>query len=310
MNVSINTSTFAEHDLAPLKKLEKAKLSYSLNPFKRTLTEDEVIQFSHNAVGIVAGTEPLTQKVLNRLPHLKVISRCGVGIDNVDLGFAKRSGIKVFSTPDAPTDAVAELTVGVILNLLRRIIPMHENLKNKIWKKETGHLLKGKTVGIIGMGRIGRRVSALLRPFQVKIFYYDICHVKTANGLKAVSFKDLFKKSDIVTLHCAVANKAKALIGANEIKLMKKGSWLINMSRGGVVDEEALDQALRQKKITGAALDVFLKEPYEGRLKELDNVILTPHIGSYAVEARIEMETEAVNNLIQGLKALKAKELE
>lgn len=304
MKVSINTSNFAEHDITPLNKLKKARIGCSLNPFKRTLEEEEVIDLARDTIGVIAGTEPLNRRVLSQLPQLKIISRCGVGLDNVDLDYAQKQGIKVFSTPEGPTDAVAELTVGVILNLLRRIVPMHENLKSGVWKKEMGHLLKGKTVGIVGFGRIGQKVGQLLRPFNVEIFYHDLQKVKSWDGFKLVTLPNLLKRADIVTLHIAAGNSKGALIGAAQIKQMKKGSWLINMSRGGVVDEQALEAVLVSGHLAGAALDVFEHEPYTGPLRNLPQVLLTPHIGSYAVEARVKMELEAVDNLLKGLNSL------
>ena len=300
--VSINTSTFAEFDRSPLNKLERAKISFSLNPFKRTLQEEEIIELAHGAVGMIAGTEPLNARVLSRLPKLKVISRCGVGQDNVDLVYAQKNGIKVFTTPEGPTDAVAELTVGVILNLLRRVSSMHEQLKKGIWQKEMGHLLKGKTVGIVGFGRIGQKVAQLLYSFKVDVLYYDVRRIKSLRSFKAVTLPDLLKKSDIVTLHMNADNQNGSFIGALQMKQMKKGSWLINMSRGGSVDEKALYKALVTGHLSGAALDVFEKEPYHGPLAGLKQVVLTPHIGSYAKEARIQMEIEAVDNLIGALR--------
>lgn len=302
MNVSINTSTFAEHNHEPLSKLEKAKIAYSLNPFKRTLKEDEVIQAARDAIGMIAGTESLTRRVLSQLPQLKVISRCGVGIDNVDLDYAKKRGIKVFATPAAPTDAVAELTIGLMLNLLRQVLPMHQDLRIGVWKKQMGFLLRGKTVGIVGMGRIGQRLAQLLRPFKVEVLYYDIRKVRPPRGCKAVTLPFLLRKSDIVTLHIAVGNHPKLFIGASELQKIKKGSWFINMARGGAVDEQALYEVLVKGHLSGAALDVFSEEPYQGPLKDLPQVILTPHIGSYALEARVQMELEAVDNLLRGLK--------
>jgi len=302
MNVSINTSTFAEHDHEPLSKLRKAKIAYSLNPFKRTLKEDEVIQAARDAIGMIAGTESLNRRVLSQLPRLKVISRCGVGIDNVDLDYAKEQGIKVFATPAAPTDAVAELAIGLILNLLRQVLPMHQDFRSGVWKKRMGFLLKGKTVGIIGMGRIGQRLAQLLQPFKVEVLYYDIRKVRSVRGCQAVSLSFLLRKSDIVTLHIAADNHRKPFIGAAELQKIKKGSWFINMARGGAVDEQALYEALVKGHLSGAALDVFSEEPYQGPLKDLPQVILTPHIGSYALEARVQMELEAVDNLLRGLK--------
>ncbi len=302
MNVSINTATFAEYNATPLNRLKKAKIAYSLNPFKRTLKEDEVILAARDSVGMIAGTEPLNQRVLSQLPRLKVISRCGVGIDNVDLDYAQKQGIKVFATPTAPADAVAELTIGLILNLLRQVVAMSQDLKSGVWKKQMGFLLRGKTVGIIGMGRIGQKTAQLLQPFGVEVLYYDIRKVRFVSGCQAVTLPFLLRKSDIVTVHAALGHDQKSYLGSTELAKMKKGSWLINVARGGAVDEQALYDALVRGHLCAAALDVFSQEPYQGPLKNLPQVILTPHIGSYALEARVQMESEAVDNLLRGLK--------
>ncbi|MBI4823535.1 MAG: phosphoglycerate dehydrogenase [Nitrospirae bacterium] len=296
MIILITTSTFGEFDGVPLKKLKDAGLSVKTNPHGRKLTSDEVAELAKDAVGIIAGTEPLDRGVLEKLPLLKVISRCGTGLDNVDMETAKRLGIKVFNSPDAPTLAVAELTVGLIINLLRKINRMDSDLKAGKWQKKMGNLLKGKNIGIIGFGRIGRKVSELLKPFSVEVAYTD--PAVSAKDIKRLSLKDLLVWADIVTIH--ISQKETILVD-KELRLMRKGSWLINISRGGVVDEEALYELLKEGHLAGAALDVFEKEPYDGKLKGLENVILTPHIGSYALEARTRMEKEAVDNLLKGL---------
>jgi len=236
------------------------------------------------------------------LPKLKVISRCGAGLDNVDLKNAKELNIKVFSTPYGPTLAVAELTLGLMLDLLRKITVMDRELRTGVWKKQMGSLLKGKKVGILGCGRIGQKVAELLTPLEVEIAYYDICTLEGA--ILLMTKNELLSWADIITLHCSANTDGRPVIGESELKLMKDNSWLINASRGGLIDEKALLSALKKGKLSGAALDVFDNEPYEGPLRSLDNVILTPHIGSYAKEGRIQMEKDAVQNLINGLQIL------
>lgn len=302
MKVVINTSTFGTIDRKPLDLLEKEKINYSLNPFKRQLTAEEVVEICKDSVGIIAGTEPLTKDVLSKLNKLKVISRCGAGMDNVDLFYAKEKGIKVGFTPFGPTVAVAELTIGLILTLLRQKYLMNEQLKSGQWNKVMGNLLYGKNVGIIGFGRIGRKVSELLSVFGVRIAYNDL---QKNEGFEDICYKDLddlLGWSDIVCVHVSKSNETRYILDEKEFSLMKKGSWLVNCSRGGVVNEQSLYESLVSGRLSGAAIDVFEKEPYCGPLINLKNVVLTPHIGSYAKEARVEMEIEAVNNLINGLK--------
>ena len=305
MKVFISTSSFAEYDKSPLRLLESNGFEVVLNPYGRKLKPEEVVALAKGCAGIIAGTEPLTEEVLRQLPDLKAISRCGAGLDNVDVEAARKRGIAVKATPDAPTQAVAELTVALILNVLRRINFMDRQVRSGAWSKEMGGLLSGKTVGIIGLGRIGRRVTELLRPFGVKILASepkpDRKWVKE-NKVRLTSLEELLRESDIVTLHVPYTEQNRNLINAGRLKIMKRGAILINTSRGGLVDEDALYQALKSGYLGGAALDVMETEPYHGSLKELNNVTLTPHIGSYAFEARVQMEMEAAKNLIKMLK--------
>ncbi len=303
--IVVTTTSFAKHDRTPLILLEEKGFQLIFNPYGRKLNKNELVELSKDAVGIIAGTEQIDTFVLESLPKLKVISRCGIGIDNIDLDATKRRGIKVLSTPDAPTIAVAELTVGLILNLLRKINQMDTAMKNWKWEKMMGNLLFDKKVGIIGFGRIGKKVSELLVPFDCEVRYYDIRTEDEGPRTEVKGFRTdlevLLKTSDIISIHIS---SNKQIIGESEIKLIKKGAWLINVSRGGVVDENALYEALKEDCLAGAALDVFEDEPYTGPLRKLDNVILTPHIGSYALEARIEMERQAVENLLKGLEGV------
>ena len=301
----ISTSSFAEYDKTPLNLLKSGGFEVILNPHKRKLKPGEVIELAGDCEGIIAGTEPLTDDVFKQLPKLRAVSRCGVGMDNVDLKAAKKRGISVSSTPDAPTQSVAELTVALILNLLRRVNLMDRQVRSGTWGKEMGWLLSGKTVGIIGLGRIGRRVVELLRSFGVKILASEPKPDKKwveKNRVILTSLEELLKESDIVTLHIPYTEKNRNLINAAKLEIMKRGAILINTSRGGLVDEDALYHVLKSGHLSGAALDAMETEPYHGPLKELNNVILTPHIGSYALEARVRMEMEAAKNLINMLK--------
>lgn len=303
--IAITTTSFAKYDNSQIELCRKKGIEIIFNPYRRKIKSDELVELAKDAVGLIAGTELITESVLLKLPALRVISRCGAGIDNVDINAANRLGIKVFNTPDAPTLAVAELTVGLMLNLLRKVGQMDRELRNEQWQKKMGNLLYGKKVGIKGFGRVGKKVAELIRPFGCEIAYSDPFVEDGLFGLKRLSLEDLLGWADIVSIHVSVAEQ---LIGEKELKLMKKGALLVNTSRGGVVDESKLYEYLKNCYLSGAALDVFVEEPYAGPLKELDNVILTPHIGSYAMEARIEMERQAVENLLKGLRDCGIKE--
>lgn len=302
MKVLVSTSSFAQCCNEPLIMLEEAGLVVKLNPYGRNLTESEIKHMLKDYDLLIAGTEPLSREVLESAKKLKVISRCGAGVGNIDLNATEKLGIKVFSTPDAPTQAVAELTVGLILNLLRKITEMDRELKRGHWQKKMGNLLQKKRVGIIGFGRIGQKVAELLLPLGVEISYFDVSDKTCSIECKPLDLKSLLSWADIISIHSSAFAKIKPVIGSKELNLMKQGTWLLNVARGGLVDESALYTALKEGQIAGAALDVFEKEPYSGPLLDFENVILTPHIGSYAKEARVQMEIQAVENLLKGLK--------
>jgi D-3-phosphoglycerate dehydrogenase len=305
MKILTSPSSMGEISPKPFDLLRENGYEVINNPFGRKLTEDEVIDLAKDCIGIVAGVEPLTKKVMEALPQLRCISRVGVGMDNVDLEYAESKNIAVVNTPDGPTRSVAELTLAMTLSMLRRIPQADATMKSGQWKKQTGNLILDKTVGIIGLGRIGRLVAELFRGIGNPVIgfdpYVDSRWAKE-KGVTVKSFEEVISQADILTLHIP-ANKDKTpVIGEKEIAQMKEGAFLVNLSRGGVVDEKALYESLKNGKLTGAAVDVFTQEPYNGQLCELDNIILTPHIGSYAKEGKSQMETDAVNNLIHVLK--------
>jgi D-3-phosphoglycerate dehydrogenase / 2-oxoglutarate reductase len=295
--VALSVSSFGAAGPEPLDELRSAGVEILENPHGRKLSEDEVVELVREADGVIAGTEPLTEAVFEQCTRLRVISRVGVGMDNVDLAAAERRGIAVCNTPDAVTDAAAELALGGMLAALRHLSEMDAELRAGRWTRKMGSLLRGKTVGIVGLGRVGHRVAALLAPFEPRLLGHDVVQVDGFAG-EQVSLDELLSQSDVVTLHVSGGG---TLIGPGELAAMKPGAVLVNAARGGLVDEAALHEALSEGRLGGAYLDVFAKEPYEGPLTELPNVLLTPHAGSYAREARALMEQEAVRNLLEKL---------
>jgi D-3-phosphoglycerate dehydrogenase len=280
-------------------------LTVVLNPYGRKLSEEEAQKLlkDYRPVGLVAGVEPLSEGVMHNAPFLKIISRCGIGMDSVDLEAADRLGIVIANTPDAPSIPVAELTLCMILGLLREIHVADASVRKDKWERPMGRLLYGKTVGIIGCGRIGRRLAQMLKGLNCTVVGYDQADLKCSD-LQLVNLEQLMKTSDIVSLHIPYSDQTHHFMNGDRIALMKKGSYLINAARGGLVDENGLYRALTNGHLAGAALDCFEQEPYKGPLKELQNVLLTTHIGSYAREGRIMMESQAVENLIQALKEI------
>jgi len=299
MKIAITTTSFGKYDKSPLVELNSKKIEYVLNPYGRKLTKNEILDLAKDVDGIIAGTETLSDDILQKLHKIKMISRCGAGTDNIDLVAAKKLGIRVLNTPDGPTLAVAEMTVGLIINLLRKINILDKELRRGSWKKRMGNLLHGKRIGIIGFGRIGQKVAELLLPYKVEINYFDIKKLKTEIPYNPQDLDTILPWADIISIHLSNIKESSLTFNEKIIKKMKQGAFLINVARGGIVDEDALHKAIKKGHIAGAALDVFCDEPYLGPLTKLKNVILTPHIGSYALEARVEMENQAVNNLVK-----------
>ena len=300
--ILFTTSSFGKADPSVLEPLSARGLEAVLNPYGRRLSEEEVsgLLGKVNPVGIVAGLEPLTAQVLAGASGLRVISRCGIGLDNVDLEAAKELEIRVYNTPDAPTTAVAELTIGLILTLLRSISASDRSIRRGDWSRPMGRLLSEMTVGIVGCGRIGATVAGLLKGFGCEVLGCDPA-LDDHPGMEITDIEPLLARSDIVTLHLPYHLDLHHLISGDQIEMMKRGAFLINASRGGLVDETALYESLQSGRLSGAALDCFENEPYNGPLTKCENVVLTAHVGSYAREARINMEREAISNLMRGL---------
>jgi D-3-phosphoglycerate dehydrogenase len=300
--VLFTTSSFDLNNFKEIDLLNSLGFESVINPYGKRLTEDQVASLlDEDVVGMVAGLEPLTDRVLRGAKGLKVISRCGIGIDNVDTNAVGDLGIALYNTPDAPTRAVAELTLAHILSLSRRISESDRMVRNGEWQSLMGSLLSRQTVGLIGFGRIGKMVKGLLEAFGTEVIFYDK-YYKSDGQLESLSLNELLTLSDIVSVHVPYDTETHHIINADSIRLMKPGAVLINVARGGLIDEKALLEALKSGKLSGAALDCFETEPYDGPLTKLKNVQISAHMGSYAKEARSMMETEACKWLMEGLR--------
>ncbi len=298
---AISTSSFGRTDGAPLERLRRAGFEPRLNPHGRRLERDELLELVGDAEGLIAGTETLDRELLTAVPALKVVSRCGSGLDNVDLAAAAELGIAVRNTPEAPAAAVAELALAGMLDLLRRISAADRELRAGRWHKPTGRLLAGKVVGLVGLGRVGKRLVELLAPFGVTLLASDPrpdAAFAERHGVRYAGLSELLAAADVVSLHAAPAPGSGRLLDGERLALLKPSALLVNTARGGLVDEAALYHLLAAGKLGGAFLDVFEEEPYGGPLAELPATVLTPHIGSYAAETRVRMEMEAVENMI------------
>jgi D-3-phosphoglycerate dehydrogenase / 2-oxoglutarate reductase len=311
--VLITTVPFGQANRSPLDMLESHKIQYLINPLNKKLTEDELLSLVSDFDVIIAGTENISSKVMDKAKNLKMISRVGIGLDSVDLLAAERNGIIVSYTPDAPAPAVADLTMGLMYSLLRSLHKANIQLHQNKWHRYFGNRLTNCCIGIIGAGRVGSRVIRNLKALGCNnIYYYDKkVRLKEEDGEQVVfaTKEEIYNISDIISFHLPLDEETKNMITIKEIALMKKNALLINTSRGGIINEKDLYIALNDKLILGAAIDVFEQEPYTGKLMEHDNCILTSHMGSMTYDCRARMEIEATEEAIRFLtgKALESK---
>jgi len=276
-----------------------------------SIPKEELVKYVGDLDALIVRSATKVRKdMIDAAKNLKVIGRAGVGLDNIDVEYAKSNGIKVLNTPGATSISVAELTIGLILAVMRKIAYADRETRAGNWpkKKCKGIEMYGKTLGIIGIGRIGKEVAKRAKVFGMKVLYYDVYRPDEATERElGVEYRDLdtlISESDVITLHVPLLPETKHLINAERIAKMKDGAIIINAARGGIVDEEALYEALKSGKLYGAALDVYENEPLkESKLFELDNVVLTPHIGAQAKEGQTRAGIEIAQKVAEALKS-------
>jgi D-3-phosphoglycerate dehydrogenase len=297
MNVLITTSSFGED---AIHILEQSGFEVINNPYKRKITQREIVPLLDRVQGVIAGLEQYNYDILSK-SELKVISRCGSGLSNVDLDATKKLGIAVYNTPEGPTQSVAELTIGCLFTLIRDVPRVNNLMHVGKWEKTTGHLLKGMRVLLIGYGRIGKTVASILDAIGAIIIVCDpfISEEDIPENFTKVDLIEGISKADVITLH---SSGEDLMLGEKEFGLVKSGVYILNAARGSLIDEDALEKSLNSGQVAGAWLDTFEKEPYTGNLSKFSQVILTPHIGSYSIEGRRQMEIDSVKNLIKGFK--------
>jgi D-3-phosphoglycerate dehydrogenase len=271
----------------------------------RALKETEMIGLVPGMDAIVVGTDEVTAKVIKVADKLKIIAKHGVGVNNIDIEAASKRGIIVTFTPEANTNAVADLTFGLIICLARPICKANQSVKSGKWERMIGTEVWGKRLGVVGVGKIGKEVIKRAKGFNMEILAYDIYKdEKLVNKFKVqyVSLRKLLRESDFITLHLPLTLKTRKLIGEKEIKLMKRSSYVVNTARGEIMDERALYLALKEKRIAGAAVDVYTEEPpKDSPLLKLDNIITTPHLGAYTFEALRRMGLMVVEDVLRVL---------
>lgn len=312
MKAFVSTVPFAKFNQLPLELFDAAGIEYSINPLGRRLTEAELAEMIQGADILIAGTEHITDKVMASAPRLRLIARVGIGLDGIDLAAARARSIAVTYTPDAPAPAVAELTIGLMISLLRGVHTSNLEMHQRKWSRVQGRRIAEVTVGIIGAGRIGGRVIRRLSAFGTpRILVNDLRPdpvIAPNLKLEWVDKETIYRTADLISLHVPLTASTRNMIGAEQLEMMGPTSLLVNTARGGIVDESALTNALAMGQLGGAALDVFDDEPYSGMLCDEPRVLLTCHMGSMSEDCRSRMEIEAAEEAVrfaQGLELLR-----
>ena len=304
--VLIGSRSFGQRFPGHIAWLEEAGCEVLPNSMGRAYRAAELMELLPGVDAIITGTDELTAEVIYAADSLKTIAKHGVGLETIDLEAAKARGIVVSATPGTNHHSVADLTMALLLALARGVVTSHNDVRQGGWRTFYGMELLDKTLGIIGLGRIGKEVCRRAQAFGMTVIACDP-YPDTAwaaeHGVPFVALKELLARSDVVTLHAAAEMVEGPLIGAAELAQMKPTAFLINTARGALVDEEALADALRGRRIAGAGLDAFVKEPPVGSpLLELDNVVLTAHLGGRTVDAQRKQGEMCIENCLRALR--------
>ena len=303
--VLITTVPFGDKNRLPIEQLKAAGIKYLINPIGRKLKEEELVEMVSDFDALIAGTEPITDKVMSAASKLKLISRVGIGLDSIDLLAAERRGIKVSYTPNAPAPAVAELTIGLMLSLLRSVHVVNAKMHLGEWHRHFGRRIPEVTIGIIGAGRIGGRVLRRLAGFGTpRILVNDTKpNLEVAPELKLewIGKEEIYRHADLISLHIPMTVQTKNMIRREQLLMMKPDAMIINTSRGGIINENDLAEVLSTGHLNGAAIDVFDQEPYTGTLSQIDRCLLTSHMGSMSIDCRTRMEIESTEEAVRFL---------
>ena len=305
--VLVTPTSFGINDPSLCIELEDEVGEVVYNTTGRPFEADQLIKIIPGFDGYIAGLDAITRDAIFVADRLKVIARYGVGIDKVDLDGAREKGIIVTNTPNANASSVAELTVGLIIALIRQIHVANAATRAGKWPRLHGTSLEGKTVGIFGFGAIGQRVARRLQNFGCKLIAYDpYLDLEVADELKVevVTKEDIIQTSDILSLHCPAVDETRGMVNSDFLARMKPGSYFINTSRGEILNEVALYEAIQKGHLTGAALDVFSQQPPDPKnpLLNLPQVILTPHMGAHTDSATYQMGWGALQNCLAVLR--------
>lgn len=302
ITVGITTVSFSKNRKL-LSLLEEKGFNILINEAGKRFTENELIDFLNRCDVAIVGLDKINDDVLSKTGSLKAVVKYGVGLDNIDFDACEKHGVRVLHTQGVNKRSVAELALGSMLALCRNFYVSSNNHKQGLWQKDGGTQLTGKTVGIIGLGHIGQDVVSLLKPFNCRILVNDIVDKSEyckANDLTECTKQQIFAEADIITIHTPLTELTADMVNTETFALMKPSAFILNTARGGIVNEQALKQALKEGKIAGASIDAYVTEPPEDiELVKLPNLICTPHIGGNSAEAVEAMGLAAIDNLIK-----------
>lgn len=300
MKVAVTSKSFSKNEIL-IEEFKKNFNEIKLNHSSKKLTDEELIDFLKDCDGAIIALEEFNKKVIDNLPNIKAVSKFGVGLNNIDIEYAKSRNIKIGWEKGVNKQSVAEMTLGFMLMLIRNLYVTSNLLSNGIWQKNGGYSLYNKTIGIIGIGNIGQELINLLKAFNCTILVNDVINQDEyykKHNLKEVSKEEIFRHSDIITIHTPLNEQTNNLININTLQLMKKSAFLINTARGEIINLNDLKLALKTNLIAGAAIDVYHEEPPKDlELLGLPNLICTPHIGGNSEEAILAMGRSAIKQL-------------
>jgi D-3-phosphoglycerate dehydrogenase len=307
--VLIASRSFGSTSPKPMQMLQDAGVEIIWVDASSPSVEDEILELVPETSAIIVGLVPITEKMIEKSSKLKIITMYGVGVNHIDLEAARKKGVIVTNCPGSNDQAVADLTMGLMVTVARNIPQIDRDIREGQWKKYLGGELWQKKLGLIGLGNIAKGVVHRAKGFDMQVGAYDPYaspEMAEAQGVRLQSFDEVICQSDFVSLHAPLTEETKGMFSPEQFKKMKPTSYLINTARGGLVDEQALYDALSNGEIAGAGLDVFVEEPLkDSRLVELTNIVLTAHTGTHTKESIERMGTMAVENVLQVLRGEK-----
>lgn len=284
-----------------MKELKTTYNDVTYNTDDCLKTKEDIIDFLQGVDGTIVGREVIDDYILSQCPSLKIISRYGVGLDNLDVESMKKHGIAFGWSGGTNSNSVVEITLGFMLSLLRNLHSSTILMKKGIWKVNGGRELSGKTIGLFGFGHISKRVIELLAPFHCNILVYSRTHNLEESqkyGITFASKETLLSECDIISIHLPLTQETNVMFSLKEFQMMNKDAFIINTARGGIIDEEALKVALKKGEISGAALEAFTVEPVRDQeLIALPNLICTPHLGGNSQESILNMGYSCLGHL-------------